>query len=242
VADRAALPQVIPEAPPVDSARPLLRRLVVLAGSTGALGEALAGRLAGAGASLLLVARDKARLEAQCARLEAEALPSGGGRAVVAVCDVANRGAVRDAVVAAERDTGLTAWGLVTCVGALRGLEPVCLQTQAAEWGQAIDAACGGLVSATAAVVPSLASASARGGHLVCFGGDGTERGGAALQSTFVAAWAKGLEQEVSQLGVKVSLINVERDADSAKVNTDAMAENAMAALAPGMTRVASTE
>ena len=97
-------------------------------------------------------------------------------------------------------------------------------------------------MSATAAVVPSLASASARGGHLVCFGGDGTERGGAALQSTFVAAWAKGLEQEVSQLGVKVSLINVERDADSAKVNTDAMAENAMAALAPSMTRVASTE
>jgi len=35
--------------------------------------------------------------------------------------------------------------------------------------------------------MPSLAGASGRGGHIVCFGGEGAE----TLVGTFVAAWAQ---------------------------------------------------
>lgn len=70
-------------------------RMVLLTGSTGGIGRAIAGRLAGAGARLLLVARDGARLAEQ-----ARELPPGAVTVVADIVSQEGRRTVRDAAAA----------------------------------------------------------------------------------------------------------------------------------------------
>jgi short-subunit dehydrogenase len=68
-------------------------KLVVITGGSSGIGYAVAERLSGCGARLVLVANDKARLAAARQRLEQR-----GGEIVAIVCDLADRSATRTAM------------------------------------------------------------------------------------------------------------------------------------------------
>src|SRR5271168_3386913 len=72
-----------------DHAAPLSNQVAVVTGAARGIGEAIALRLARMGATLVLTARDRARLDQVRAAIE-----QNGGNAVVAQCDLTDAHAV----------------------------------------------------------------------------------------------------------------------------------------------------
>ncbi len=76
-------------------------RVALVTGGGSGLGRAMAEGLAGAGAKVVLVGRDRERLEAARADIEAQ-----GGAAASAPCDLLDRGAIRPLIEGVETEHG----------------------------------------------------------------------------------------------------------------------------------------
>jgi NAD(P)-dependent dehydrogenase (short-subunit alcohol dehydrogenase family) len=102
-------------------------RVLITGGSRG-LGRVIGEHLAGRGATVGLVARNRDDLRATAATIE-----ESGGRACVQACDVRDRGSLEEAVSRIAGDLGgLDA--LVCAAGQLRGIGPMAMRESEAWW------------------------------------------------------------------------------------------------------------
>ena len=79
----------------------LQSKVCVVTGASSGIGEATARRLAGAGASVALVARRGDRLEALAKEIEKD-----GGKALPIKCDITDEGEARAAIEQAQSELG----------------------------------------------------------------------------------------------------------------------------------------
>jgi NAD(P)-dependent dehydrogenase (short-subunit alcohol dehydrogenase family) len=106
----------------------LRERVAVVTGGSSGIGRAIAVALGRAGASVVLIARDRGRLADTAAGLEA-----AGGRAAFVTADLADREEVSRAAAAAEQPFGPPDI-LVNCAGL--NLRPPLAELAAAQWDE----------------------------------------------------------------------------------------------------------
>ena len=106
-------------------------RVALVTGASGGLGRQFALTLSGAGASVVLTARRKPKLEQLSQEIE-----SNGAKAVPVVMDVTNADSIRDGFVAAER-----AFGTVTILVNNSGIASAtpALEIDEADWNRTMD-------------------------------------------------------------------------------------------------------
>jgi NAD(P)-dependent dehydrogenase (short-subunit alcohol dehydrogenase family) len=100
-------------------------KVILITGASRGIGEAAADALAKAGATVMLTARDGARIDAVAARIEA-----AGGRAATAVCDVSDYAAVSTVVAETlarfgRLDALINNAGVIEPIGSVATADPV---------------------------------------------------------------------------------------------------------------------
>lgn len=187
--------------PPIEFAS-LRDRVAVVTGASSGFGEAVAEKLAAAGALVVMGARRSERLEAVRARIT-----GAGGRAEAITLDVADPASATAFVSAVlERHSGIDV--LVNNAGLARGFAPV-LDNDERDWREMIEANVMGLMRMTRLFLPALI---ARGGDIVQVGsiaGLQPYANGAAYcaSKAAVEAFAQALRLELSGKNVRQLVI-----------------------------------
>ena len=177
-------------------------KAVAITGASSGIGEATALALARAGASVALGARRKDRIDALAARIEDE-----GGTAVALEVDVTDEGQARAFVeTAAERLGRLDS--LVNNAGVML-LGPV-EQADSEQWRTMINVNVLGLLYCTSAALPIMrAQESGDIVNVSSVAGRFARAGNAVYAATkfAVGAFSEGLRNEVTEGGIRVTLI-----------------------------------
>jgi len=176
---------------------------VVTGGATG-IGKALALALAGEGMAVAIASTNIERLEAAATEIRA-----AGGAVATYVCDVTDRGAVRN--LAASVTRGLGAPDLVCANAGVTTFGPF-LDHADADWDWVIDVVLRGVTNCVQAFYPLLAEK--RAGHLMITGSQTAycpdwvlQHGPYVAAKGAVHALALALRAEAAELGVEVSLL-----------------------------------
>jgi NADP-dependent 3-hydroxy acid dehydrogenase YdfG len=177
-------------------------RVALVTGASAGIGEATARSLAAAGATVVVAARRRERLDRLVAGIAAD-----GGRAVATPLDVASEDDVRAAVSEVESQLGAVDI-LVNNAGVM--LLGFVERADTDEWRRMIDVNVMGLLYCTRAVLPGMRD---RGrGHVVnisSVAGRVTAPGNAVYNLTKfgVVAFSDALRQELAPHGIRVTVV-----------------------------------
>lgn len=178
-------------------------KVVVITGASSGLGEATARRLSSEGATVVLGARRKDRIEGLARELSAK-----GSKATALVTDVTDRAQVKRLVDAAVENHGRVDVMLNNA-----GLMPQALleKLQVAEWDQMIDVNLKGVLYGIAAALPYMKEQKA--GHLIqvsSVAGHKVGPGFAVYAATKfgVRALSEGLRQEVKPYNIRTTVLS----------------------------------
>ena len=177
-------------------------KAVAITGASSGIGEATALTLAKAGASVALGARRKDRIDELAARIEAE-----GGTAVALEVDVSDEAAARGFVEAAHERFGRLDT-LVNNAGVML-LGPVD-QAETEDWRTMVNVNLLGLMYCTHAALPiMLGQESGDIVNISSVAGRFARAGNAVYAATKfgVGAFSEGLRNEITERGVRVTLI-----------------------------------
>ena len=182
---------------------PLSDRVAIVTGASSGIGEATARLLAREGATVVLAARRRERLEALKAEIE-----DAGGAALAVPTDVTDR----DAVQALARAT-LDATGRIDVLVNNAGVMPLTFMhnMRTEDWYQTLDVNLYGVVHAVEAVLPTMMEQAS--GHVVNVSSTAGRRvypGGAVYSATkyAVRALSEGMRQELGpRYGIRVTCI-----------------------------------
>src|SRR6266540_3899998 len=146
---------------------PLDGKIAMITGGSRGVGLATARRLAGLGASLALVAREAARLDAVCGAIQASA-----GRPLPLVADVRDEGEMHLAVERTERELG----GLDVLINnAASGRYGPVAEFAVADWRAVIETNLSGVFIATQAALSAIRRRG--GGHVISISSGAAKRG-----------------------------------------------------------------
>jgi len=178
-------------------------KIIVITGGSSGLGEAAARHLSTQGASIVLGARRKDRIEALAAELT-----SKGGKAIALTTDVTSREQVQKLVDAAVRT-----YGRIDVMINNAGLMPQSLleRLKVDEWDRMIDVNIKGVLYGIAAALPYMQRQKA--GHFVnvsSVAGHRVGPGTAVYAATkhAVLALSEGLRQEVKPYNIRTTVIS----------------------------------
>ena len=177
-------------------------KAVAITGASSGIGEATALALARAGAAVALGARRKDRIDALAARIEDE-----GGTAVALEVDVSDEAQARGFVEAANERLGRLD-SLVNNAGVML-LGPV-EQSDADDWRTMVNVNVLGLLYCTSAALPIMrAQGSGDIVNISSVAGRFARAGNAVYAATkfAVGAFSEGLRNEVTEGGIRVTLI-----------------------------------
>src|SRR6185436_2709254 len=164
----------------------LQSKVCVVTGASSGIGEATARRLAGAGASVALVARRGDRLEALAKEIEKD-----GGRALPIKSDITDEAEARAAIEQAQSELGrldvLVNNAGVMLLGPIEGADT-------SEWRQMIDVNVLGLLYCTHSALPIMREQG--GGHIVNISSVAGRRAGAGTGVYNATKWAVGAFSE----------------------------------------------
>lgn len=137
------------------SGTPLSGRVAVVSGASSGIGAATAERLAGLGATVVVLARRKDKLDQVVKTIEA-----GGGTALALAVDVTDRAAVQSAA-----DQVAAAYGRADLVFNNAGVQLISgvEELKVDDWQRQIDLNITGLMNVIAAFLPHLTDAAAQG-------------------------------------------------------------------------------
>jgi NADP-dependent 3-hydroxy acid dehydrogenase YdfG len=178
-------------------------KVVVITGASSGLGEATAKILSAQGATVVLGARRKDRIQAL-----AKELTAGGGKALAVATDVADRQQVKNLV-----DAAVEAYGRVDVMINNAGLMPQALleRLQVDEWERMIDVNLKGVLYGIAAALPIMKQQ--KSGHFInvsSVAGHKVGPGFAVYAATkfAVRALTEGLRQEVKPYNIRTTVIS----------------------------------
>ncbi|MEO8897725.1 MAG: SDR family NAD(P)-dependent oxidoreductase [Candidatus Dormibacter sp.] len=197
--------------------------VALVTGASSGIGEATAGALAQQGASVVLVARRRERLDALAARIG-----EAGGTTLVLDADVAVEAAARDAVARTVDELGrldiLINNAGVMLLGRVEGADT-------SQWRQMLDINVAALMILTDAALPHLLAAAEQQPRQVAdivnvssVAGRVARQGSAAYNASkwAVNAFSEALRQEVTARHVRVGLVEPGAvDTELASHNTD---------------------
>lgn len=184
----------------------LAGRAAIVTGASRGIGAAIAAALLGEGASVLLLARDAAALEAQAAALAAQA--RDGQRVAWLTCDIGEPAQVEDAVAQAQRL--FPALSILVNNAAMLGPAGALEASDAAAWERTLRVNLLGTVGMCRAVLPLL---RARGeGRIVMLSGGGATAplpglGAYAASKAAVVRFAETLAAELAGSGITVNAV-----------------------------------
>jgi NADP-dependent 3-hydroxy acid dehydrogenase YdfG len=178
-------------------------KVVVITGASSGLGEAVARLLAAEGASVVLGARRRDRIEAL-----AKELTGRGGKAIAVTTDVTDRGQVKNLV-----DAAVKAYGRIDVMINNAGLMPQSLleRLKIDEWDRMIDVNIKGVLYGIAAALPYMKEQ--KSGHIInvsSVAGHKVGPGTAVYAATkyAVRALSEGLRQEVKPYNIRTTVIS----------------------------------
>jgi NADP-dependent 3-hydroxy acid dehydrogenase YdfG len=178
-------------------------KVVVITGASSGLGEATAKILSAQGATVVLGARRKDRIQAL-----AKELTAAGGKTLAVTTDVADRQQVKHLV-----DAAVEAYGRIDVMINNAGLMPQALleRLQVDEWERMIDVNLKGVLYGIAAALPIMKQQ--RSGHFInvsSVAGHKVGPGFAVYSATkfAVRALTEGLRQEVKPYNIRTTVIS----------------------------------
>lgn len=178
-------------------------KIIVITGASSGLGEATARMLSSMGATIVLAARRKDRIEAL-----ADELKKNGGKALAVETDVTDAAQVKALV-----DTAVKEYGRVDVMLNNAGLMPQSLleQLRIEDWNQMIDVNIKGVLYGIAAALPHMKEQ--KSGHFInvsSVAGHGVHPGSAVYSATkyAVRALSEGLRQEVKPYNIRTTIIS----------------------------------
>lgn len=178
-------------------------KIIVITGASSGLGEAAARYLSARGATVVLGARRKERIEAL-----AEELTKNGGKAFALATDVTDAGQVKKLV-----DTAVNEFGKIDVILNIAGLMPLSPLEflKIDDWDKTIDVNIKGVLYGIAAVLPymkkqksgQIISVSSVAGHTI-------SPGSAVYSATkyAVRVISEGLRQEVKPYNIRTAVIS----------------------------------
>jgi NADP-dependent 3-hydroxy acid dehydrogenase YdfG len=178
-------------------------KTVLITGASSGIGEATALRLAASGASVVLSARRKDRLDALVARIEAT-----GGKAAALASDVTRRTDMRNlAALAIERFDTIDVLVNNAGVMPISRLDMYDLDG----WDRTIDTNIKGVLYAIAAVLPQMKAQ--RSGHIITISSVAGHKinGGSAVYAASkhaVRVISEALRQEVTHDGIRATIVS----------------------------------
>lgn len=181
-----------------------MTKIIVVTGASSGIGEAIAKKLAKNEYQVVLVARNKERLE----KITKEINETSNHRASYYQVDVSNRDQVEKMVSHVQQNTG-DIYGYINNAGLM--LDSVVKNGDIDSWDQMIDVNIKGVLYGTSLVIPQMVENAA--GHIVNIasvsGHEVTKKSTVYSATKFaVRAISQGLEKELAKTGVRITNIS----------------------------------